>query len=1413
MSRQQGGKYQWAAAAIAVAAILGVLPAAAQTRPKPTENTTQEFKINQPAVRGNTDQLQVLVELKEPGAAQVFKQALEGTVGSAPVDSAHAFAIAQSQFHAVEAAQNRVASALAAPSIGATEIFRVKRALNAIPVYTTRDKIAAIKALPGVKAVHVVEPEYLTNSTSVPFIGAPQVWTDTLGIGANLTGAGIKIGIIDTGIDYIHANFGGNGLSATYTNAATATSNFTTLGGGFPSAKVVGGYDFAGDLYNGSNSPVPDDNPMDCGGHGSHVAGTAAGYGVKSDSTTFYPGPYNTSDPFSTLKIGPGVAPLADLYALRVFGCGGSTGLTVQAIDWAMDPNDDGDMSDHLDVINMSLGSLFGRLSDTSAMASDAAAAIGVVVVCSAGNAGDTFFIAGSPGNGGRVISTAASVDPGGSDGAQLTVNAPVSIAGNYLAGYATFGPALTPTGVTGNVVLANDGSGSPTFGCNSAPAWPGMTGNVALIDRGTCTFAVKVKNAQTNGAIGVIIANNTTGIINMSGTDATITIPSLSVSQSDGNTIKAQLGSGVNATLKYGSFPTYADTLATFSSRGPLPNAPVFLKPDIAAPGQNITSTLTGWTCDGVTITGCIWPTGVSGNRINPNSQAGVLSGTSMASPHMAGTMALLKELHPDWSVEELKALAMNTALHNVTTGPSGSGLRYGPDRIGTGREDIPLAAQNNTAAFNGDDVGLVSVSFGTEVVGSLTATKTVRVDNKGLTSQSYTLGIETVEDNPGASFSLPGGTSLTVPAGTSTTFTVQLSATANLLKHTVDPTVAATQTSAFGTTPRHWLTEEAGYLTFSQGGVLKMRVPLFSAPVPASTMSGGPINTGGNPSGTYNIPLSGGGVCTGTHVVGPPETCTGFTLPTDEISLVSPFELQVVHPADPAEIAPYQNLQYAGVNYDSADNIMMFGVSTWGDWATPSDVSFTVYIDCGVADPSTGICTGAPDGNWDFAVTSSDFGSISSYWAGQSYNPNDSFSSFYWNLNAGTIGSSYYLNLLTGAQQDTRLFNTNVMFIPVAPRRMGFGTTAGTTPRPFNYYIETCPGWAPACGALYGFNIDSTGTFHFDPTNQGLDFGYDWLSNDLNGSILPVNFNTANLTANGSLGALLLHHHNAAGTRAQIVLLSPDGSAQGSDLAVTASAAPGNPALNQNVVMTVHVVNNGPNAATGVTVTASGPASLEYVSNDGGGAFNSSTGVWTIGSLANGGSATLHVTVKYTQSGPESMTFQVTNSTPLDPNPANNLAIAAVTVAGLADLSVTKTVDNNSPALNSNVTFTITVSNAGPDTAYNVVVTDLLNSNFQFVSATPSAGSYNPANGQWTFASLGIGATETLTLVAKVTLLGSLTNTVTVTSATADPSAANNTAVLNFAQLIPLAGPVGLLVLAALLALGGVLALRRLS
>lgn len=130
-----------------------------------------------------------------------------------------------------------------------------------------------------------------------------------------------------------------------------------------------------------------------------------------------------------------------------------------------------------------------------------------------------------------------------------LTVSAPSSVAGVYPVGSASFGPALTATGVTGQVVLVNDGVGTTSDGCS---AFAGVAGKIALIDRGTCAFTIKVKAAQDAGAIAVIIADNAAGgpPAGMSGTDASIVIPSVRITLADGNTLKAALGSGVVATL-----------------------------------------------------------------------------------------------------------------------------------------------------------------------------------------------------------------------------------------------------------------------------------------------------------------------------------------------------------------------------------------------------------------------------------------------------------------------------------------------------------------------------------------------------------------------------------------------------------------------------------------------------------------------------------------------------------------------------------------------------------------------------------------------------------------------------------------------------------------------------------------------
>ncbi len=278
-----------------------------------------------------------------------------------------------------------------APSIrrlGGVVQSQLQDAYNGMRVRIAASKVAELRVLPNVKAIRHIERHSPTNADSVPFLEVPSVWQDL-----GLTGEGVTVGVIDSGIDYYHANFGGSGDPADH-----AADDPTVIEPGtFPTAKVAGGYDFVGNEYDPSsddpalNTPKPDPDPLDCNGHGSHVAGTAAGAGVLTDGSTFT-GPYDETTHTNSFLIGPGVAPQATLYALKVFGCDGATDteVVIDAIELAVE-ND-------LDVINMSLGSPFGRSNDPSAVAATNAAIAGVVVVTSAGNSGPGRYITGIAG-------------------------------------------------------------------------------------------------------------------------------------------------------------------------------------------------------------------------------------------------------------------------------------------------------------------------------------------------------------------------------------------------------------------------------------------------------------------------------------------------------------------------------------------------------------------------------------------------------------------------------------------------------------------------------------------------------------------------------------------------------------------------------------------------------------------------------------------------------------------------------------------------------------------------------------------------------------------------------------------------------------------------------------------------------
>jgi subtilisin family serine protease len=1105
-------------------------------------------------------EVDVMIELKDEPTARVYARALGNQSDRAanPQDRAAAQGAARAQMARIRGAQQRVLAQLGAAGRNARVLYSVQTAYNGIAAKIDASILPQLRGNADVKAVHRLPIHTIDNSTSVPFIKAVNAWAAT---GGN-AGQGIKIAIIDTGVDYTHANFGGPGTVAAY----TGNNRNIIEPGTFPTAKVVGGKDFAGDAYTGANTPVPDPDPLDCNGHGSHVAGTAAGLGVNGDGTTFL-GPYDNTAPFSSFLIGPGVAPRADIYALKIFGCAGSTGLTTQAINFAVDPNGDGDPSDHLDVINMSLGSNFGNATDASAAASSNASLAGVIVVAAAGNGGDTHYIVSSPATSTRAIAVGNIVD-NGIQNAVLQVTSPGAIAGNKASLPGAFNPVInSTTNITGSIKLANDGStapfpGSPggtvgttTDACQTFPAGF-FTGQLALIDRGGgCGFTFKVKNAQDAGATGVIVANNAAGTISMGGVDPTITIMSLSITQADGNAIKAQLGVGVNATL---NFTTLADTVSASTSRGSR-RIDSGAKPDISAPGTNIISTGMG-----------------TGN------QPATISGTSMATPHISGSMALLRQLHPDWSVAELKALVMNTANHNLFTGVDGTGSVFGIARVGAGRADLKDASGTDVIAFADDDTGGVGVSFGNpEVVGTDTEFRTVRVENKGGVDATYDLGYVVLTDVPGVDYSFPDGPTVTVPAGGSTTFRIQLNANAAAMKHPRDATMTATQAG----NPRYYMSEESGYVTLMPASGTSLRVPVFASPRPASNMS-----TSHNyvlftaPSGSTSVGLTGQGVN------------TGGAFPVDELSLVSAFELQGVSAAIPAlpDQAKNADLKVVGVTSDfkatnsvTAATKIYFAIATQGPWNTPTDVTFNIFIDRD------------RNGTDDFQV-------INTAFADANGNLFDVFVSarrpapF-----TGAFTLDSFLNNIN-SNLDTVVYNTNMMIIPVNASAIGL-TTANAK---FNYRIVTQ-------SRGFGGTIDTLTTRTYDAANPGFDVtgGFTGLPlyADLNGSTIPVNYNKANFVANGSQGLLLFHHHNAIGGHDQI-LSAQDPTAT----TVTVDAASGvysdattlkatvSPAtyLDQTISGNVQFSVDGSPVGSPVAVNSSGVATTSYTVTVGAGA-----------------------------------------------------------------------------------------------------------------------------------------------------------------------------------------------------------------
>ncbi|GAA1861394.1 S8 family serine peptidase [Pseudonocardia ailaonensis] len=692
---------------------------------------------------------------------------------------------------------------------GERELYRTT---NAVPGVAVRADAATARRLaqePGVRSVRRITSARPSNASADQLGRTLQTWQDT-----GRLGRGIRIGIIDTGVDYTHADFGGPGTVAAYDAARDGK-------GTFPTAKVIGGVDLAGDTYDSDSdnpartTPQPDDDPLDCQGHGTHVAGTAAGYGVNADGSTFR-GDYHALTPaaLNAMSIGPGAAPQAGIYAIRVFGCSGATSLTPLALDRALDPNGDGDFSDRLDVVNLSLGSDFAPADDPVNEFVDRLIDNGVTVVAAAGNGGDVTDAVGAPATDPRVLAVGNVRDAGVLlDGADVLAPVPRRVTGQYGVDFsgtpdATGDVVALPTANAEGCAPYSDAEGKGVRGKIVWLEWP-TDG-----DTRTCGSTPRADNAKAAGAAGVLLTstgadpggaqiagNESVPMFQLDGASTAALRPALAA-----GTLRVHLDGKLAQTASV-QVPGIADTVSDSSARG---GRGPGVKPDVMAPGESIVSAAVG------TGTGRASKTG-----------------TSMASPFVAGVAALVRETHPDWTPDEVKTAIVNTADGDVRSAQGGPLLA--PMRGGSGRVDARAAV--STTALAGDSAvpGTVGVAFGAvEVPAGKTVTqrRAVTVQGSGTLSATY----EPITAMPGVTIAVSPA-SVQVEPGSRATVTVTLTADSAALRRTADPTMALTQ----GGRARQYLADASGRIVLTPATGPALRVPVTSAPKPVSALTAG--------------------------------------------------------------------------------------------------------------------------------------------------------------------------------------------------------------------------------------------------------------------------------------------------------------------------------------------------------------------------------------------------------------------------------------------------------------------------------------------------------------------------------------------------------------------------------------------
>ncbi|QKE75532.1 S8 family serine peptidase [Arthrobacter citreus] len=524
-----------------------------------------------------------------------------------------------------------------------------KHSFNGVALTLPANQIKQLMQLDGVKAVYsdaqvqlqppkqTDEKNDQTNVDSIPFLKVDELHKE------GFTGKGVKIGVIDTGIDYNHPDLKG-AYKGGYDFVDNDNDPMETT---YDNWKKSGNPEF----YNGSSYYTE---------HGTHVSGTIAGQ-AKNDSN---------------FKV-TGIAPDADLYVYRVLGPYGSgaNSSVIAGIDKSVE--------DGMDVINLSLGSDYNDPLDPTSLAIDNAVLNGVTAVVAAGNSGDYgMSTLGSPGAAALALTVGAS-----SASTKVT-----TFKSSFKVGKRKINGTLQLmtkkwTDDFSNLSsksfdIVNVGEGGP-----NDYAGKDVKGKIALVVRGTYALIDKMQYAKQNGAAGIIIYNNNfaEGQIPYYLGESNDYIPVFSLDNNTGSAVRDLLQTGTMAVSfgTLGESEISGDVLADFSSRGP--SGTLYdIKPEVTAPGVNVLSTVPSYIRN-------------KNDQSDYSSAYERMSGTSMATPHVAGIAALLLQANPNYTPAIIKTILMNTADPLKD--------KYSVFEVGAGRVDPYEAIHSDTEISVSDE------------------------------------------------------------------------------------------------------------------------------------------------------------------------------------------------------------------------------------------------------------------------------------------------------------------------------------------------------------------------------------------------------------------------------------------------------------------------------------------------------------------------------------------------------------------------------------------------------------------------------------------------------------------------------------------------------------------------------------